>query len=266
MRAAVECSGLAAMVTKYQRVVLATLWVASTTAFADPGQNVSRRSVSLELAAAWQERNDVQIPNDSKGTRFALDDVVGEGPVAVVRAEAVFPVNESREWRVVVAPFSYQKTGELEYPVEFVGASYAAGVPTTVTYRFDSYRLTHRWLLKRHGAWSWRAGATLKVRDAEIALRQGATHSADSNVGLVPLLHLNIERALMQRGWFVIDADGLAAPQGRAFDISLKLGMDINDRSRATVGYRLLDGGVDNESVYNFARFNYVVAGLDYKF
>jgi hypothetical protein len=36
--------------------------------------------LDIEVGAEWQDRNDVQIPNDSNATRFALDGVTGSGP------------------------------------------------------------------------------------------------------------------------------------------------------------------------------------------
>ena len=41
----------------------------------------------LEIGAIFQEKNDVQIPNDREGTRFSLEDLAGSGPWASVRAD-----------------------------------------------------------------------------------------------------------------------------------------------------------------------------------
>ena len=60
--------------------------------------------------------------------------------------------------------------------------------------------------------------------------------------------------------------DGLASPQGRALDLGLLARYDINDAWYLAGGYRTLEGGADNDSVYNFAWFNYAVLSAGYRF
>ena len=59
---------------------------------------------------------------------------------------------------------------------------------------------------------------------------------------------------------------GLASPQGRAFDFSAKVGYQLNPDWTLTAGLRMLDGGADNNTVYNFARFSYGTASAIYRF
>ena len=63
-----------------------------------------------------------------------------------------------------------------------------------------------------------------------------------------------------------LEADALAAPQGRAEDVSLKGVFRVSDRVDVDLGYRLLEGGADNDSVYTFAFFHYAVAGVRVRF
>ena len=67
-------------------------------------------------------------------------------------------------------------------------------------------------------------------------------------------------------GHKLLDLEGLAAPQGRAFDIAAKVGYDLAPNLTLTAGLRMLDGGGDNDEVYNFARFYYGVASVIYRF
>lgn len=125
--------------------------------------------LALEAGAAWQRRNDVQIPNEPPNTRFALDDVVGDGPFYSGRVTLDWPLSERHRLRF--AP---------------------------------------RW-----------------------------------------------------RG--VLDFEGLAAPQGRAIDLALKVAYDATPRLAVNAGYRLLDGGADNDDLYTFARFDQAVLGVTWK-
>jgi hypothetical protein len=106
-------------------------------------------------------------------------------------------------------------------------------------------------------------GFTGKIRDAEVRLTQGALRESKSNVGFVPLLHFQANRALSENWLFRFDFDGLAAPQGRAFDLAffIERSLEWNNLS-AFGGYRTLEGGADNDEVFNFAWIHYAVLGL----
>lgn len=229
-------------------------------------QDMAQRfRLEVETGAGWQSRNDVQIPNDASGTRFSLRDTVGTGPVPIVRVDAAWALNERQDLRVLLAPLSYEEGGTLAGPVNFKGGRFSAGA-VDATYRFNSWRATWRYRVLDEGPWLVKLGVTAKVRDAEITLRQGGTTATDSDVGLVPLLHVYSEYRFNERWKAILDADALAAPQGRAFDVGLKAGYDFNRTVGITAGYRILDGGVDNDTVYNFARFHQAVASLVWRF
>ena len=82
----------------------------------------------------------------------------------------------------------------------------------------------------------------------------------------MPLLHFAYEKRLSEHWRFVTDLDGAAAPQGRAFDFSAKLYYDIDDRWSIGAGYRMIEGGADNDSVYTFAWFHQAVVSVAFRF
>jgi len=225
-----------------------------------------RFSLEVEGGLAWQARNDVQIPNTAAGTRFSIADTVGSGPFPTARVDFAWALTDRQDLCFLVAPLGFDESGRLPGPVNFNGASFNAASPTDITYRFNSYRATWRYRVFEDDAWTVKLGVTGKIRDAEITLTQGGVSSTDSNVGFVPLLHAWAERRLGERFRLILDFDGLAAPQGRAIDFAAKLGYDITPSLMVTAGWRVLDGGVDNDTVYNFARFNSGVVSLVYRF
>jgi hypothetical protein len=163
---------------------------------------------------------------------------------------------------VLVAPFSLTETGTPESAIEFAGESYASGTPLQATYTFNSYRLTYRYLLhegERSTAWG---GVTAKVRDAEIALAQGAVSSRKEDFGFVPLLHLAGEWRFAPHWRLIADVDGLAGGPGRAVDATLKLGRDFDARWAVRAGYRMVEGGADVDEVYTFAWLHYATVSL----
>jgi hypothetical protein len=221
----------------------------------------ARLQIELEGGPAWQTRNDVRIPNDG-GTRFSLDDLIGSGPFAAFRLEASYDFSRRHGLRAVLAPLTISGTGTLEQPVEFADESFAAGLTTDGSYRFNSYRLTYRYRFHDGARWRWYIGFTAKIRDAKVELEQDGTRASDSNVGFVPLIHL-AGQVRLGRNWRLTgDVDALAAPQGRAEDLALKLRYDPTARWSLAIGYRTLEGGADSDTVYTFAWFHYLVASV----
>lgn len=228
---------------------------------AEPGVELA-----AELGATFQQRNEVQIPNDSEGTRFSLKDVTGSGPWASARLNINWNINERHGVRVVLAPLSFSETGTLDKPVDFAGESFDADSPVKASYRFNSWRAGYRYNFYDRNDWELWVGGTLKVRDAEIKLEQGQVRSSDDNVGVVPLLYLAARYDFNNRWQFLADFDGLAGGPGRAFDVSARLAYTPSERWRVSLGYRGLEGGADTDDVYNFAWFNTAFLGLDYRF
>jgi hypothetical protein len=81
----------------------------------------------------------------------------------------------------------------------------------------------------------------------------------------VPLLAVEGRWRFAPRWSAVFDFEGLAAPQGRAIDAALKVGYDATPQLRVEAGYRLLDGGSDNDDIYTFARFDQAVLGVAWR-
>jgi len=229
-------------------------------------QDPSRFSLELEVGPAWQTRNTVQIPNDATGTRFSLKDLVGTGPWAAGRVYFTWNVNRKHSLRLLAAPLSYTETGVFGEQVNFAGESYQPGVPVEATYQFNSWRVGYRWRFMDGERWTLWAGVTAKVRDAKIALAQGDASSEDTDVGFVPLLAFAADYRFADRWHAMVDFEGLAGGPGRAIDLALKLGYDLNDRWTLTAGYRMVEGGADIDEVYNFAWFQYAVVSGVFRF
>jgi len=221
--------------------------------------------IELEGAAAWQSRNDVAIPGNS-GTRFPLDRLTGGGAVPAGRTYVSWRSAERHELRLLVAPLSISGNAVLDRPVSFAGSSFAAGLPTKGSYRFDSYRMSYRYRIHdtdELGAW---IGFTGKLRDAEIELRQGGVSARKTDTGFVPLLHVAGDWNFAE-GWRLeLDIDGAWAPQGRAIDASLKAYYELEDGLTLGLGYRTIEGGADNDSVYTFAWVHQAVVSLRWDF
>jgi len=222
--------------------------------------NSGELRAALESGAAWQTRNDFRIPGDG-GTLVDLA-AYETGPFAAFRATLTWDVTARQSLRLLAAPLRVETAFAPESPVVFQDLVFPAGRPLDATYVFNSYRLTWYWRFPPGAKWSFRLGATLKVRDAQIALAGDAGRSAKDDLGLVPLVYLGARYQATERLAIELEADALAAPQGRAEDVSLKAVFRVSDRVDVDLGYRLLEGGADNDEVYTLAFFHYAVAGV----
>lgn len=228
------------------------------------GSSFAGSYVSLEGGPTWQSRNDVGIPSTG-GTRFSLLDA-GGGPFVLVRGYVGHEFNERHGVRLLFAPLSVNGSGTYGQNIAFNGQNFTAGVPIETTYQFNSYRLTYRYAFYLSDTWKLYVGFTGKIRDAKVALRQGAVASESVNVGFVPLLHFAATYRLSDTWAFILDMDGLAAPQGRAFDVSLQVAYTMYPWLDVSLGYRTVEGGAENDTVFTFAWLHYATAGATFRF
>ncbi|MEM9255249.1 MAG: hypothetical protein AAGA91_07365 [Pseudomonadota bacterium] len=218
----------------------------------------------LEAGAIWQDRNKVQIPNDQDGDEFSLQDIAGSGPWPALRLEGDTQISGRHGIRLVYAPLSYSESGQLPEDTRFAGETYLADTRVKAEYKFNSWRVGYRYHLYERPQWDVWLGATLNIRDAKIELTQGATNSQDDDLGVVPLLYLAGEYRFAERFSVSADLDGLAGGPGRVLDLGIRLNYRMDDRWQVGVGYRTLEGGVDNDDVYNFTWFNSLLFVVDY--
>ena len=97
------------------------------------------------------------------------------------------------------------------------------------------------------------------MRDARIALAQPGVTAEDTDVGFVPLAHVRGRAVLSDRVRLMLEADGTAAPQGRAFDLAAMVDVNIAGGWFIGGGYRTIEGGADVDTVYNFSWLNAAV-------
>lgn len=239
-------------------VFRATFVLAAVTAAAP-----CRAAVESELEAGlvFAGRNDVRIPG-SGGTQISLADELHTDPTPVFRVRVGYRFRERHLITALYAPLQVNATGTIDRDVSFSGGTYPSGSPVLAVYRFDSYRLTYRYSFVRRPGLELAAGGTAKIRDAEISL-YGADARSKTNTGFVPLLNFHIAwRPGDGRFGLLLDADALVAPQGRAEDVLLAITWALRDGVELRAGYRTLEGGADNDEVYNFAWLHYAVIGI----
>lgn len=221
--------------------------------------------LDLETGGVFSGYNDVRIPGDT-GTLFSLTDDFSTPSSLFFRFRAGYKFNPRHSVFVLIAPLSLSGSGTVNRPIDFSGASFSSRTPLKSYYRFNSYHVSYRFGLKNGQTWRIGLGITVKIRDAAIRLSGAGLEAEKTNVGFVPLLNFLVEWRFAPAWRLLLDGDAAAAPQGRAEDVLLALAYQKNDKLAFKAGYRILEGGADNDQVYSFALFHYIVVGTTFYF
>lgn len=221
------------------------------------------KSIIAELGLLQVPYNRVAIPGDD-GTAFDLSEST-EDSYFYYRLQYRQLVKKNQGFRLLFAPLTLKGSETYSKDISFNGEVFSAGNKSETTFKFNSYRASYFWRFTP-GEWLLDLGATLKIRDAQIKLKQGSLSKERNDLGVVPLLYFWAERAFCEKWVFNFDFDGFAAPQGRAFDIAASLGYDWSKSLRSSLGVRMLEGGADNDKVYTFSRIHFGFLSLQYSF
>lgn len=221
--------------------------------------------LDVESGVVFSGYNDVRIPGD-QGTLFSLSEELDASPKVFYRIRAGYTFGTRHNLSVLFAPLEIKSDGSIPRDLTFEGVIFPANTPLEGTYRFNSYRLTYRYDIVERPKFEFGLGITAKIRDAKVALYSAADESIKTNVGFVPIINFHAEWKASENLSFLVDGDALAAPQGRAEDVLIAMQYMVSKKIGFKAGYRILEGGADNDEVYNFSLVNYAAAGVLIKF
>lgn len=221
--------------------------------------------LDFETGAVFTGSNDVRIPGDA-GTFFSLKDDLIPTTEFFYRIRLNYTVKSRHTLSLLYAPLVTKSEGSVPNDILFEGVVFPANTLLTGTYKFNSYRLTYRYNVVQKPRLEFGLGFTVKIRDAKIALSSPALNSEKTNVGFVPIINFRLHWKIQDNFGFLLDGDALAAPQGRAEDVLIAATYKLSDSIGICAGYRILEGGADNDEVYNFALIHYASVGISFTF
>lgn len=226
-----------------------------------PGWAGSR--LHTEFGLLENSFNQVRIPGD-EGTRFNMRKSFETSQYFRLDYKKAF--DNGQGIRLLYAPLKLNGDHVYGQDIHFNGKVFNRDQKTKTLYQFNSYRVSYFYEWRKEENWTVNLGVTGKIRDANIELKQGTTKTSRYDLGFVPLFYLWSEYWIDQDTKLTFDFDGLAAPQGRAFDLALMAGHRLSSSVIANLGYRMLEGGVDNDKVYNFSQFNFYFGAVEILF
>jgi hypothetical protein len=242
------------------RPLLSVIFLLFTLIF--PGVNVkAQTSIDLETGVVSTGYNDVRIPGD-EGTFFSLKDDLSANSKIYYRIRVSYTIKSRHTISALFAPLTTTSDGSIPYDVNFSGTLFPANTALDATYKFNSYRLTYRYDIVKKQKIDFGLGFTAKIRDASIALESAGMKAEKTNVGFVPIINFRLHWRFAENFGLLLEGDALAAKQGRAEDILIAATYRFSDHLAIKAGYRILEGGADNDEVYNFALFHYGAVGL----
>ncbi len=221
--------------------------------------------IDVESGVVKTGYNDVRIPGDN-GTLFSLsDELKAETPV-FYRLRGGFTINSRHTISLLYAPLTVNSEGSTARQINFEGVTFPSNTHLNASYQFNSYRITYRYEIVRNEKTEFGLGITAKIRDANIALKSTELAAEKSDFGFVPLINLRFMWQFTKRYGILVEGDALAAKQGRAEDALVALTCKISNNLGFRAGYRILEGGADNNEVYSFALFHYASLGFTLSF
>ena len=227
----------------------------------------SRSPISLdfETGLARSGYNDIAVPGDT-GTMLSLSRELSADNTTFFRLRLNYQLTEKKVISFLAAPLSIRSQGRLTKNVHFSGVDFPINTTLSTNFTFNSYRVTYRYTLFQGESLRFGCGITAKIRDATIHFKSENLESEKSNTGVVPLINFDLDYALTDRMRLRCIGDALAAPQGRAEDILFAMFYDVSDALTVKSGYRLLEGGADNDEVYSFSLIHYYTIGAILRF
>ena len=230
-----------------------------------PKNFYSQIFLDIEAGIVKSGYNDIRIPSDT-GTLFSFSEELKSDDEFFYRLRLNYKIGERQNLSILYAPLTINAKGKFDKDVKFQDEVFLSDTDIEGTYTFNSYRLTYRYDVYLGETVEFGLGLTAKIRDAEITLKNYQHESTNDNLGFVPLINFRFFLKFNNQFGFLLAGDALAAPQGRAEDILAAITYSASNKFKIKLGYRILEGGADNDTVYTFSLFNYFALGVIYQF
>jgi hypothetical protein len=223
---------------------------------------IAQLSVDAEAnVIAGVPYNKVRIPARG-GTQFDLANDLKIQNRLTYRVRVNYLLGKRHVVSALYAPLTIRSRGMMNRDIVYSGETYSAGENINAVYKFNSYRLTYRYMFKSSEKFKFGLGLTGKIRDADITLSQEGTTSDFPDLGVVPLFNFYFDLRVFENTNVLLEGDALGSKQGRAEDVFLGVTYAFSESLSAKAGMRILEGGADVDRNYNFTWVNYVSAGV----
>lgn len=212
--------------------------------------SISASEVSLDVGQTKTLFNRISIPqNDADQLSLPKGD-----KVTSYRLTGFFDTESGNQIYALIAPLEVSYKFRSTKSFNFNDTLFLNNRDTTLNYKFNSYRLGYLWTWRISNLKYW-VGLVGKIRDADTEVVQNDRSDSFDNIGFVPLLAAGFEYRFLPFISLFTHTDALGSQQGSAYDSQFELRFIVNTYA-ISLGKRILGGGADNDTVYNFAQFD----------
>ncbi len=226
--------------------------------------HVGRAQLSVDAEAnfiAGVPYNKVRIPA-AGGTQFDIAQDLSISTRFTGRFRLSYTIQERHVVSLLFAPLTIKSNGVPGQDINYSGTQFDGNAELNAKYKFNSYRLTYRYMLIANEKVNLGLGLTGKIREANIVISQGNKSADYPDLGFVPLVNFYFSVQPVEKLRLILEGDALASKQGRAEDIFAGISYDLSEHFAVKGGYRILEGGADVEENYNFAWVDYIPVGF----
>jgi len=220
--------------------------------------------VNIESGVLFTGLNNIR--NGINGTLFSLKNDLSTPPSPFLRVRAGLLLNNKHHFSILFAPLKSLVTGTIDRDILYEGNDFKANIPLEATYKFNSYRLTYNRRIINDNKFKFGLGLSAKIRDAGTSLKNKELLSENFSIGFAPLINVLANWNISQKAVIDFLGEGIIASKGRAIDLSLSGRYSFTKSLQGNIGYRLLEGGADGSSRYNFIQFHFIFASLNFSF
>ncbi|MFN0245998.1 MAG: hypothetical protein ACKV2T_03765 [Kofleriaceae bacterium] len=229
-----------------------------------------RPTVVYEIGPAFIVQNDGRYGD--QGTPYEAEDVGQQDNLVNVSRTSVEFGATRHTLILLYAPFEVITEVRLDNDLQFRDERFAAGTVVRHRYLFDGYRSSYLYRLLASQALEWQIGASLQIRNADVAFTSIATdqRAQQDDIGVVFAAKTRLlYRPQPDARWAMFDADAFSTfglvdgVSGAIYDLSLVIGQPIGRGVSLTLGARLVGGGakVEEQNIDNWANFVSFTAG-----
>ena len=218
--------------------------------------------INFEIGRSKSLDNNFSLPNQSANEINLPDGKY----LNSYRIKGRFNLKNDKFLYFLYAPFETNYNFQSDKAFKFDNTNFSSDQNTKVYYKFNSYRVGYFKELSFKNNLKYWIGGVLKVRDAKIKVSQNGLSDSYSNIGIVPLLGLGLEYFVNNNISLFSHIDAAGFGQGYAYDFNAEMRYHLNNKNSLGLGYRTFGGGVDNDELMNFARFETLYANYSFKF
>lgn len=225
--------------------------------------NINAQSyVNAESGVLFTGLNNIK--NGSNASIFSVKDDLHTPPSSFLRYRAGFLLKNKHNFSILYAPLSLTATGLLEKDILYDGEIFKAQKKIEASYKFNSYRFTYNRKVFNNEAFEIGLGGSLKIRYAGSSLKNNEFFKENFSIGFAPLFNLFLNCDISEKVDFIFFGEGIATNKGRAIDASVSGKYLFTKNIHGNIGYRILEGGSNGTSRYNFIELHFLFARLTF--